>query len=322
MKERAIIADHFAPLTTGEPGSFNLTDDAAVLTPPVGKQIAITTDSVIQGVHVLPDATPQQYAVKLMRRNLSDLAAMGATPWRYLINVRVPRDVDKTWFAQFSDALRAEQEQFKLVLAGGDTTIGGDTIHLTLTALGLIDSAPLTRSGAREGDMLYVSGAIGDAALGLAMLQADADAGGPWTDRYHTPLPRLAVGNGLRNLATAALDCSDGLLKDVARLCEAGNVGVEIALDAVPVSSSTRALLDAAEGYEARSAIWQTILTGGDDYELIFTAPASAQASLQEMARFVGVPLTPIGRITRERRMHFRDEAGAHAFSIDSGWDY
>lgn len=323
MREREIIATYFAPLSTGEPGSFSLIDDAAVLAVPKNRQLVITTDSVIEAVHVLPDATPEQYAMKLMRRNLSDLAAMGATPWRYLINLRAPRGTERDWFVRFSQALAREQERFDLVLVGGDTTIGGDVIHLTLTALGLVEGSPLTRSGAKPGDTLYVSGTIGDAALGLAMLQADNTVKGPWVERYHTPLPRLTLGNALRGIGSAALDCSDGLLKDTASLCEASGVGVELTMASIPVSEQTRQLLDAAPTSEARSAIWQTLLTGGDDYELIFAAPASAETGLQEMARFLNLPLTAIGTLTEDRNLGYRDETGALiAFGRDAGFEY
>ncbi len=323
MREREIIADFFAPLAEGEPGSFSLTDDAALLAVPERMKLVITTDSVIEAVHVLPDATPEQFAMKLVRRNLSDLAAMGATPWRYLLNLRVPRGMERQWFVRFSQALLREQERFGMVLAGGDTTIGGDGVHLTLTALGLVESNPLQRHSACPGDTVYVSGTIGDAALGLAMLQADCHAKGAWIERYHTPLPRLTLGNALRGVATAAIDCSDGLLKDAARLAEASKAGVELQLAAVPVSEPTRQLLDAAPNSEARSAIWQTILYGGDDYELIFTAPPSAQTSLQEMARFLALPLTAIGTVTSDQAMGYRDENGAFIrFGVDSGFEY
>lgn len=323
MKEREIIAEFFAPLTEGEPGSFSLTDDAALLAVPENQKLVVTTDSVIEAVHVLPDATPEQFAMKLVRRNLSDLAAMGATPWRYLLNVRVPRGMERQWFVRFSQALLREQERFGMVLAGGDTTIGGDGVHLTLTALGLVENNPLHRHGARPGDTVYVSGTIGDAALGLAMLQADSNAKGAWIERYHTPLPRLTLGNALRGIATAAIDCSDGLLKDTARLAEASNAGIALQLASVPVSEPTRQLLDAAPNSEARSAIWQTILHGGDDYELIFTAPPAAQTSLQEMARFLALPLTAIGIVTEEQTMGYRDEHDTLIrFGVDSGFEY
>lgn len=323
MREREIITQYFAPLTEGEPGSFSLMDDAAVLNVPQEKQLVVTTDSVIEAVHVLPDATPEQYAMKLVRRNMSDLAAMGATPWRYLLNLRVPRGTERDWFVRFHQALEREQERFAMTLVGGDTTIGGDGVHLTLTALGLVDGPPLLRSGATVGDTVYVSGSIGDAALGLAMLQADIDAKGPWVERYHMPQPRLTLGNALRGVASAVLDCSDGLLKDAARIAEASGTGLELTLPSIPVSEPTRQLLDAAPNHEARSAIWQTILTGGDDYELIFTAPAAAETSLQEMARFLGVPVTAIGVVTEQPSLHYRDETGTLIrFGSDAGFEY
>lgn len=321
MHEQDIIARLFAPLSAGEPGGFSLTDDAAVLTPPNNHRLVVTTDSVIQGVHVLPNATPEQYAVKLLRRNLSDLAAMGAMPWRYFLNLRVPRDTDDAWLLSFAAALKREQDHFRIILAGGDTTLGGDCVHLTLTALGLTDQAPLTRAGAQPGDLVYVSGTIGDAALGLALLEAGEDSG-ECVERYHAPQPRLAVGKALRGIASAALDCSDGLLKDLARLCEASKVGVQMELAQVPVGSMASQLLAQPDNYEARSTIWQTLITGGDDYELIFTAPPEHAPDLQEMAKFLHVPLTAIGFITADTKLCYRDEVGEHAFTAAAGWDY
>lgn len=322
MREREIIATYFVPLAAGEAGSYSLNDDAAVLGVTKGSKLVLTTDSVIESVHVLPDATPEQYAVKLMRRNLSDLAAMGAAPWRYLLNVRVPAGTDTDWFARFTATLKREQEQFKLVLAGGDTTIGGDAIHLTLTMLGLTDKDALLRSGAQAGDDVYVSGTIGDAALGLAMLQADSTADGTWIERYHTPQPRLALGQSLRGVATAAIDVSDGLLKDLASLCSTSHVGCELILTDVPVSEHTQRLLDAAPNEEARATIWHMIATGGDDYELVFTAPESARTDLQEMARFLAVPLTRIGVVTGERTLRYSDAIGQTMFGEESGFSY
>lgn len=322
MRERDIIANYFVKLAAGEPGAFALTDDAASLHVPTGKQLIVTTDSVIEGVHVLPHASAAHCAQKLMRRNLSDLAAMGAAPWRYVLNLRAPRETDAAWFASFAATLDEEQAQFGLTLAGGDTSLGGDHVHLTLTALGLCDGAPLTRRGAQPGDLIFVSGTIGDAALGLTMLQDDAHATGPWVERYHRPQPRLALGQALRGNASAALDCSDGLWLDLARLCEASGVGAQVMLEDVPVSPTTRQLLDAALDADSRSALWHMLVTGGDDYELIFTAPASAQQALQEMARFLHVPITAIGTITEDPALRYTDARGTHAFSLQQGWEY
>ena len=156
MGERTRIAQYFAPLAATEPGSFSLTDDAAVLTLPPGKQLVITTDSVIEGIHVLLAATPQQFAQKLMRRNLSDLAAMGAMPWRYSLNLHTPATLDDAWFAAFTAALAEEQQHFGCVLAGGDSTTGGVLIHATMTCFGLLDAAPLRRHAARVAEDVYV----------------------------------------------------------------------------------------------------------------------------------------------------------------------
>lgn len=321
MREGDIIA-LFAALAEAEPGSFGLTDDTAVLTPPPNHHLVVTTDSVIESVHVLPDATPEQYAAKLLRRNLSDLAAMGAMPWRYLLNLTAPREVEEGWFRDFAVALQREQAQFGLVLVGGDTTRVGERLHCMVTMLGVIEGAPLTRHGARAGDDVWVSGTIGDAALGLAMLQADRAAHGLWVDRYHMPQPRLALGKALCGIASAALDCSDGLLKDLARLCDASGVGVELQRDATPLSPDTRALFDNAPNDEAREALWQTVLTGGDDYELIFTALPEASGDLTGLAKFLKLPLTRIGTLTEARDLYYRDHAGLHRFGADTGWEY
>lgn len=305
MREGAIISRFFAPLASAEPGSFALTDDAAILTPPAGAQLVVTTDSVIEGVHVLPSATPAQYARKLVRRNLSDLAAMGATPWRYLLNLHLPV-ANESWLTEFANTLRAEQEQFGMVLAGGDTTLGGERVHLTLTCLGLNDAAPLRRNGAQVGDAIYVSGTIGDAALGLQLLLEQASTDPFLVERYHTPTPRLSLGTALRGKASAALDCSDGLLKDLSRLCTASGVGAVIQREAIPLSDAARAL-------HSRPDFWNCVLTGGDDYELIFTAPAIA-------ALPAGV--TRIGSITATQGVRVDDARGADVTPAQSGWEY
>ncbi|MEJ0010487.1 MAG: AIR synthase related protein [Alphaproteobacteria bacterium] len=166
MDEHARIAQFLAPLAEAEPGALGLKDDAALLRPPPGKTLVVTTDSVIAG-HPCPDGRerPQQVAVKLMRRNLSDLAAMGAAPWRYTLNLHTPKATKDAWFAKFAGVLAAEQQRFGLTLIGGDCTSGTRPIHATMTCFGLIEGKPLLRSGAKAGDILYASGTIGDAAL-------------------------------------------------------------------------------------------------------------------------------------------------------------
>ncbi len=322
MAEHSRIARYFAPLAAGEPGSFALTDDAALLTPPTGAQLIITTDSVIEGIHVLPAATPEQFAQKLMRRNLSDLAAMGATPWCYTLNLHTPRGLADDWFAAFAATLAAEQKKFGLTLVGGDSTSGahGAPIHTTLTCFGLVGTAPLRRSGAQAGDDLYVSGSIGDAALGLKLVLSNDESRMMnhdfLTTRYHAPTPRLALGAALGGIATAALDISDGLIADITQLCRASNVGARVTRDAIPRSPELQQQLRADE------KIWDCILGGGDDYELCFTAPRSARGAIAALAHKLSLPLTRIGEITAETSVTLVDETGAPIAITSTGWEH
>lgn len=280
MAEHARIARFFAPLAAGEPGSFSLTDDAALLQPP--HPFVVTTDSVIVGTHVLPDATPQQVAEKLLRRNLSDLAAMGATPWRYFLNLHTPTGTNDDWFAAFTAQLALLQTQFGLVLAGGDSTSGAGPIHATLTCLGLADGPVLRRHGAQPGDDVYMSGTLGDAALGLAVLQEKltlpAEDHAFLAQRYHLPEPRLALGAMLRSIATSCIDISDGLLADAGQLAQASGVQLQLTRSTVPLSPAAQHALQLSPD------VWAQLLTGGDDYELLFTAPVAARAALGKAA--------------------------------------
>ncbi len=289
MAERERIARFFAPLAQAEPGSFALTDDAATLAPPAGHSLVVTTDSVIGGIHVLPGATAAQFAQKLVRRNLSDLAAMGATPWRYFLNLHTPRDTPDAWFAEFTAMLAQEQTQFGMVLAGGDSTSGGDIIHATMTCLGLSGTTQLLRSKATVGDDVYVSGTIGDAALGLQLLQhalaTDAAGEAFLSQRYHIPEPRLELSGMLHGIAHAVIDVSDGLLADAEQIARSSSVQVRLTRASVPLSNAARALVQQDETY------WQHILGGGDDYELLFAAPVAQRAALAEL------PVTRIGEV-------------------------
>lgn len=269
MREHERITRFFAPLSANESGAFHLSDDAAILTPPSGQQLVMTTDSVIAGIHLPHGASAEQFAQKLIRRNLSDLAAMGATPWRYLLNTHLPKNVADTWLQHFSDSLAVLQKQFGMVLVGGDST-SGDTTHLTATLLGLVKT-PITRSGARVGDGIYVTGRIGDAAMALKNLNHAAPE---LLERYYRPEPRLSVGQKLHGVATACIDISDGLVQDLGHLCAASTVGATIDVTQIPFTPGGDI---------------ETMLTGGDDYELLFT-------SAKEPSGFE-VPITRIGTV-------------------------
>jgi thiamine-monophosphate kinase len=304
MGERARIARYFAPLAAAEAGSFSLTDDAAVLAPPDGQQLVITTDSVIEAIHVLPGATPQQFAQKLMRRNLSDLAAMGANPWRYTLNLHTPTKLPTSWFADFAATLQQEQERFGLTLVGGDSTSGGDAIHCTMTCFGLLDGAALRRNGATKGDDIYVSGTIGGAAYALHLLQQNAAVNDGLSAYYHCPEPRLQLGQMLRGIATSVIDISDGLLADIAQICAVSGCGAHIERDSIPLQSELQ------QAAKQNATAWRFALSGGDDYELCFTASASERAAIQDIATKLGLPLNRIGSITDGCAVILRDAHG------------
>lgn len=281
------IAQYFAPLTLGEPGAFALANDAAALTPPAGEQLVLTSDSCIEGWHVPHGASPAQIAQKLVRRNLSDLAAMGAAPWRYMVNLHVPHRANDAYVADFAAALKAEQEAFGMVLIGGDSTFGGDHAHVSMTVLGLATTTH-DRSGAQVGDDVYVSGVIGEGARALQMIEGKITVSDTEREmllaRYYTPTPRLALGAALRGIATSVIDVSDGLMGDLAHLARGSDTTMMLQVSNVPLAPHDEAHRDA-------------LLNGGDDYELAFTAPADAAAMLQHIAQQTGVHITRIGQV-------------------------
>jgi thiamine-monophosphate kinase len=311
-KEFELISRHFTHLAG--PGALGLTDDAAVITPPANRQLVISADAMVQGVHFLPDDPPETIGRKLLRANLSDLAAMGAEPLGYLLTVSVPKDTPDAWFAGFAAGLAQDQAQFGITLLGGDTTSTPGPISLSATVLGHVaPGAALTRAGARPGDGIYVTGTIGDGALGLRALRGElADADGFLSNRYRLPQPRL--GLSLAGIASAAMDVSDGLLQDLAHLCRASGVGAEVQAAHVPRSAAAR----------AAGPSWLPLcLTGGDDYELLLAVPASAEAALLAEAERAQVPMTRIGRFVEDAR-HFDvlDASGETMVVPEAGWSH
>jgi thiamine-monophosphate kinase len=282
--EFALIARHFRPLAG--PGALSLSDDAAVFTPPAGREMVIAADAMVAGVHFLPADPPDLVGRKLLRTNLSDLAAMGATPFGYLMTVSAPRATPDAWFAGFAAGLAADQAEFSVFLLGGDTTSTPGPISLSLTILGHVaPGGALRRAGARDGDGLWVSGSIGDGALGLLAARGEiADPDGYLASRYRLPRPRLALGQAVAAIAHAGMDVSDGLVQDAGHLCRAGGLGAVIEAAAVPLSPAARAA--------GRLAL---CLTGGDDYELLLAVPPRAEAALAEAAARTGTAVTRIG---------------------------
>ncbi|MBW8268527.1 thiamine-phosphate kinase [Caldovatus aquaticus] len=289
--EFALIARHFRPLAG--PGALDLADDAALLDPPPGRQLVLAADAMVEGVHFLPADPPETVGRKLLRVNLSDLAAMGAEPLGYLMTTSLPRGVADSWIAGFVAGLAEDQRIFGLSLLGGDTTATPGPACLSLTILGTVPpGAALRRAGARPGDAVWVSGTLGDGALGLRVLRGElpGDAAGHLARRYRLPEPRLALGQALRGLARAALDVSDGLVQDLGHLCRAAGCGAVIEAAAVPLSAAARALV------AADPARLLLVLSGGDDYELLFAAPAGAEAEVERRAAAAGTPVMRIGQ--------------------------
>lgn len=284
VREFALIARHFRPLA-GE-GALALADDAALLPLLADRQFVISADALIEGVHFLADDPPDLVARKLLRVNLSDLAGMAATPYGYLLTLAVPKATPDAWFTAFAAGLASDQARFGMSLLGGDTTSTPGPIALSLTILGTIaPGCALRRAGARAGDGVFVSGTIGDAALGLAARRGTlADPDGFLTRRYLLPEPRLGVK--LAGIAHAGADVSDGLVQDLGHLCQAGGVSATIEAEAVPRSAAARA---------AGPEFLATCLTGGDDYELILAVPPERTDDLHAAGRQAGIPFTRIG---------------------------
>ncbi len=310
-EEFARIARHFRPLAGA--GALALADDAAVFTPPPGRELVIAADAMVAGVHFLPDDPPELVGRKLLRTNLSDLAAMGAAPLGYLMTVSVPRATPDVWFAGFAAGLAADQREFGITLLGGDTTSTSGPVSLSLTILGTVaPGTALRRSGARPGDGIWVSGTIGDGALGLLAATGRLDdPTGHLAGRYRLPQPRLALGMRLHGIAHAAMDVSDGLVQDLGHLCRESGLGAELDAAAVPLSAPARA-----------AGMLELCLTGGDDYELLLAVPPEAEAALAASALATGVPVTRIGGFTAGQGVSVRDAAGTPMPVAKGGWSH
>lgn len=282
--EFALIARHFRPLAG--PAALGLTDDAALLAPPPSRELVLTVDAMIGGVHFLPEDPPDLIGRKLLRVNLSDLAAKGAIPIGYLMTVAAPGDTSDDWFARFAAGLAHDQQEYAVTLLGGDTTSTAGPVALSLTILGHVAPGTMVRrAGAQPGDGIWVTGTIGDGALGLAVaLGKLADPTGHLLQRYRLPQPR--IGLAIAGIASAGMDISDGLVQDLGHLCRAGNLAAEVDAATLPLSPPAQQV----------GADWlPTILTGGDDYELLLAVPPDHEAALKQAARGAGMPVTRIG---------------------------
>lgn len=323
MGEFDIIREIFAPLTSDAPGALNLTDDAALL----DNSYVVTKDVMVAGVHFLPKDPLDLVARKLLRANLSDLAAKGAKPLGYVLGCVWPASVKRQAIELFAAGLREDQEAFRVSLYGGDTVVHRTkSAPLTLSAT-FFGTPPkqgmTTRSGASAGDDLYVSGMIGDAGLGLAALKKEykfttVDKAS-LASRYHLPEPRISLGAALAGLATAAIDVSDGLIADARHIANASGLRAEIQAVAVPRSAA------AASWIAAQSNRWKAIgaLAGfGDDYEILFSAPPAMRRSVTVAAKASRTEVTRIGTLTRGEGVALLDEKSGEIKVASDGFDH
>lgn len=320
--EFEVISNIFSPLAADTPGALELTDDAALLELPAGEQMVLTKDAMVAGVHFFENDRPDYIAKKLLRTNLSDLAAMGAKPLGYLLATAWTDSCDVKWIKSFADGLKEDQDYFKIGLLGGDTVKTPGPLTLSLTALGTVKTGTaLRRNGANVGDLIFVSGTLGDSALGLKSLldqlppleQAHTEF---LQNRYYLPQPRLKLAQILIGLASSCLDISDGLLADMGHICNQSNVGAVIHWDRIPLSHAIRMLI------EKEPLFWNSVVGGGDDYELAFTVPAVKAEQVEALAREVGEFITHIGEITSGSAPVLLDGDGDVIRLPKTGWTH
>ena len=292
--EDKLIERFFKPLAS-HPGALSLSDDAAYLTPPPGHDLVLTADMTVAGVHFFPNDPPDTIAQKALRVNLSDLAAKGAEPIGSLLAISFSKNIEEEWIEEFCNGLGKDCRSFACPLLGGDTTKTPGPLSIAITAIGKVPSGKMVkRAGAKPGDVVVVSGTIGDAALGLLASKGDPklnghpDAG-DLISRYRVPRPRMALAPLLRDYASAAMDVSDGLVGDLGKLAAVSGVGARIDTAKLPLSVPAYDAIQLAAGYLT------AVLTGGDDYEVLAAIPEALYAAFAEAAGKAGVPVTAIG---------------------------
>ncbi|MGL4476159.1 MAG: thiamine-phosphate kinase [Shewanella sp.] len=299
MKEFQLIEKYFqgrGPLRKDV--VLGIGDDCALLKPAIRKSIAISCDTLVENTHFFPDMPAQALGYKALAVNLSDLAAMGAEPAWMTLALTLP-EVDEAWIKDFSEGFFEAADYYSIALVGGDTTCGPKSI--TVTVQGLVpEGAALTRQGAKNGDWIYVTGTLGDSALGLDIIRGAVDVRPEYRQalitRHYHPTPRVLAGQSLRNIATSAIDISDGLLSDIAHVLKASNCGAVIEVNDLPLSQG---LKDCVSEEQAR----QYALCGGEDYELLFTVPESQKGALHMALTQAGVRFTCIGQISAGKKL-------------------
>ena len=324
--EETIIQEFLAPLAAGAPGAFGLRDDCAVAAPPPGHEFVLKTDAVAEGVHFLADDRPEDIAWKALAVNVSDLAAKAAVPYGYLLSLAFPEAPARAWMQGFAAGLAEAQAAFGMHLLGGDTDRRPGPVSITPMVLGTVPQGRMIRRGAaRGGEIVFVSGTLGDAGLGLRLRRDPAlaarwglsdEAASALLRRFLRPAPRLALREALRNHASAAMDLSDGLLKDLGRMCRASGCGAVIEHAMLPVSPAFARV----RGRDPSAA--SAALLAGDDYEVLATVPAGTAAAFETMASAVGVAVARIGVMRERADIEILDANQQPMPLADTGYDH
>jgi thiamine-monophosphate kinase len=318
--EDGLIARYFRPLATAA-GADRLMDDAATYRPPAGFEQVLTTDAIVAGVHFFPEDPPGAVAQKALRVNLSDLAAKGAAPAGYLLTIALNDEWTEDWLAAFCAGLAADQDEFGISLYGGDTVKTPGPFFVSVTAFGLTPEGRVPRrTKAKAGQKLYVTGTIGDAALGLK-IRLDDSVRTKWglniadaehlVQRYLLPQPRVEAAALVAEFSPAAMDISDGLAGDLARMCSASDIGAVLDAGQVPLSAAAK------KAIEADPSALTAVLTGGDDYEVLAAIDADRAPAFEAAALRAGVGFTLIGETVPAFAGRVRIERGGHPLALD-----
>ena len=322
MNEFDIIKSCFAPLATS-PNAYDLKDDVASIDPPIGRKLIITTDSLVEGVHFLSDDPIESIAQKLIRVNVSDILAKGGVPWSALLSLSWNKERGLEQIRQFSEGLKTDLEHWNISLLGGDTTSTPGPLTIGLTLLGHCpDKGPVLRRGAQIGDDIWVTGTIGDGALGLRAAKSSLEnvceedkALLAW--RYRVPeLPNAEISEIITQFATASADISDGLLADLGHIADASSVSAILKVDEVPLSGAAQACLKLGKFSKL------DLYSGGDDYQCLFTAARISKPKIEKRAKTAGIGLSCIGKVEVGQGVYVQMSDGQRVLPSKAGWSH
>ena len=315
--EFQLIEHHFTRLGTIRPDVLlGVGDDCALLQVPEGKTLAVSVDTLVEGVHFLPGVDPESLGHKALAVNLSDLAAMGAEPAWATLALTLPQ-IEEAWIEAFCRGFAQLANRFRVQLVGGDTTRG--SLAISVQVHGFVEAGQaLRRDGASAGDLLYVSGTLGDAGLALQVAAGEYDPGSfrnTLQARLDRPQPRIELARALRHLASAAIDLSDGLLADLGHICQRSGCGARLVLSSIPLSP-------ALDQFMRACADWHVPLTSGDDYELCLVVPRQRQAEFEQLAAGLETPVSLVGEIESTTGIRCLDANGESVTVGRTGYDH